>query len=397
MNGPDYAFPLTELVSNGQWKWAIEPRLTAKFRGIADRTFSCDRAITASHSSVGVRYGYLDRDGAEVIPTRFEDAQVFENGRAWVQENSIWGLVNASGGFVTPPMYDWVDTSSEGLRAVRMVERLGYVDETGSIAINPRFGYGGGFHEGLAVASPWSAEEDVTPRGVIDTSGAWVIAPKFSALWEFEHGLAPAQLHEDSPWGFINTSGEWAIPPVFDGAFGFDANGIAAAKKGGLWGAINVDGRFVIDPQFDQPFTFIDGIARVNLGSWPDSRMGFIDTSGKYVIPPRFDTVYDFDHGYALVKAAKDDESWQRFSIDRTGQPVSQFHNCDRFSEGLAFARAHNGSVGVIDTFGNWVVDPTLPHLYPMGPFGCGVAVLTSWGADGPHLHHEWVGYITLT
>ena len=402
MYPPNYQFPLNELVSNGQWKWAIEPRLTAKlgYRTADTRQFASERALTAMHSENGYLFGYIDLSGTEVIRPQFQSAQPFECGRAWVEQNSRWGLIDAAGFFLTPPMYDWIDHSigagSNGLRAVRIADRLGYVDHNGMLVINPRFGAGSDFHEGFATASPWSSEDDVTPSGLIDELGNWVVQPRFAAIRRFSHGLAAAQREEDSKWGFIDSSGDWAISPTFDGAIEFDANGLAQAQKDGLWGVINTEGRFIIEPQFDWIYSFIDGIARVRIGDVTNSRMGFIDTSGKFVIPPRFAKVWDFDQGYALATADDDDDSDDRFSIDRTGEPVANFRSCDTFSEGLSFARAHNGSVGVIDRSGDWIVEPVFPYLYPMGPFGCGVASLTSWGPDGPHLHHEWVGYIAV-
>ncbi|MEI7655923.1 MAG: WG repeat-containing protein [Actinomycetes bacterium] len=402
MNEPEYDFPLSELVSNGQWRWAIEPRFTAKLRFHTgrERRFFVDRALTASHSEDGYLFGYLDLTGAEVIPPQFHDAKTFEGGRAWVEQNARWGLIDASGSFLTRPMYDWIDGSigagTGGLRAVRLADRLGYVDETGALVITPRFGAGGYFNEGFSSASPWSSEEEVTPYGVIDSSGNWVVQPRFSDIWRFSRGLAPARLGEDSKWGFIDSSGSWIISPAFDWAAEFDAHGLARVQKDGLWGVIDTEGRFIIQPQFDAIDDFVDGIAGVSIGDGMNARMGFIDISGKFVIPPRFATVYGIDHGYAQVSEDDADDVWNSFSIDRTGERVANFRSCEKFSDGLAFARSHDGFVGVIDTTGNWIVDPVLPYLSQLGPFGCGAAVLESWGPDGPHWHHEWVGYISL-
>ena len=68
---------------------------------------------------------------------------------------------------------------------VQLVQKWGYMDERGRLAIPVQFNDAGYFSEGLA---PVSLDGKF---GFIDTAGHFAIAPKFDWAGEFESGLAP--------------------------------------------------------------------------------------------------------------------------------------------------------------------------------------------------------------
>ena len=113
------------------------------------------------------QFGFVDKNGNEVIQPRFERASDFRQGRA----------------FVMPP----------GSR------RLGIIDKRGNIVHEPEFDQASEFHEGLAavcVNGRW---------GYVDTGGGWIIAPEFSSADEFRHDLARVAWKDG--FGYINRAG----------------------------------------------------------------------------------------------------------------------------------------------------------------------------------------------
>ena len=66
-----------------------------------------------------------------------------------------------------------------------------------------------------------------------------------TAWGDFANGLAPGK--KDGLWGFFDTSGGWMIEPRFDGVRDFQ-NGFAAAKRNGKWGMIDKSGNWIIQP-----------------------------------------------------------------------------------------------------------------------------------------------------
>jgi len=50
--------------------------------------------------------------------------------------------------------------------------------------------------------------------------------------------------------------------------------------------SIDKTGKLVIQPQFDGAAPFSDGLAKVGMGKYPDTKIGYIDKTGKYVWEP---------------------------------------------------------------------------------------------------------------
>jgi hypothetical protein len=81
---------------------------------------------------------------------------------------------------------------SEGLASVRIVtpdtHRVGYIDPSGRVVIQPQFDYADDFSEGLAAVTIG------TKSGYIDKTGRLVIQPLFTSASAFSDGLAQVRL-----------------------------------------------------------------------------------------------------------------------------------------------------------------------------------------------------------
>ena len=89
-----------------------------------------------------------------------------------------WGCGDSSGGH-------------EGLYPAQIGERLGFIDRSGTIVINPQFDDAEEFSEGLARVAVGDKV------GYIDDSGAYVINPQFNRAGNFSGGLAWAETYEE--------------------------------------------------------------------------------------------------------------------------------------------------------------------------------------------------------
>lgn len=67
-------------------------------------------------------YGYIDRDGQMVIPSKFEEAYDFKNGLANVKKSGKYGFIDKTGTFVVSHEFDDLDDFEEALA-------IGYKDE----------------------------------------------------------------------------------------------------------------------------------------------------------------------------------------------------------------------------------------------------------------------------
>ena len=64
---------------------------------------------------------------------------------------------------VIPPQFDEAVKFSEGLAAVFIECRWGYIDKTGALVIKPQFKFASEFSEGLAAVDPYPSNEGPCP------------------------------------------------------------------------------------------------------------------------------------------------------------------------------------------------------------------------------------------
>jgi hypothetical protein len=189
----------------------VQPEVTALWTPPdedSDLGFFCGRALFQQN----FRWGYLDRQGKVAIPARFKKARRFSEGLAVVRDadengNEFWCYVDTNGTHIEEidvepactakgvlwPLYalgdfhdgmagtcasgarkfgfvgldgktvldgcDQVKDFSEGLAAVRVDGKWGFIDRTGKMTIPAQFGIAEPFSEGLAAVSVKQEEE----------------------------------------------------------------------------------------------------------------------------------------------------------------------------------------------------------------------------------------------
>ena len=86
-------------------------------------------------------YYYLfDSKGNKVVKTKFDDARLFaDDGYAAVCVDGKWGFVDKDGKQVIKPQFNEAHSFSNGLAAVRFSNGWGYVDEKGNKVIETGF------------------------------------------------------------------------------------------------------------------------------------------------------------------------------------------------------------------------------------------------------------------
>ncbi|MCP3873613.1 MAG: hypothetical protein GY699_10725 [Desulfobacteraceae bacterium] len=184
--------------------------------------------ITDSAGNVGL----LDSSGKKIIiqPGQVKSVQGIGDGLIKVQkvEKGLFGYMDMKGGWVIEPTYQKADLFSEGMAFVQP-ERSGpvqMIDKTGKVikkypSSNMLFMFGS-FMEGLAVVVD---QKNGRRLGYVDSTGNWAIKPIFNGKVVndrpekagFRSGLAPACIMQDGPLqcGFIDSSGLWVVDPKY--------------------------------------------------------------------------------------------------------------------------------------------------------------------------------------
>jgi hypothetical protein len=262
-------------------------------------------------------WGYIDGRGIVRIPFQFAQAEPFSEGLAAVRVTNqqdgpftaFWGFIDHSGSLKIPAGYTSVGPFSDGLAWVQRNNKVGYVDKTGFMAIDARFGPGSqSFSEGLAAV----VNED-SKWGFIDRSGNWVIPPRYRIAASFHDGLAVADA------AYIDHSGKMVAGP-FTQAWEF-SEGLGRVISNGRNAFIDVHDKIqsTLGAEVDWAEPFLEGMAviRVKSGSAGAHKYGYIDRSGSVVIPPIYDSARPFQDGLAFVAACG-----QTGYISKDGTPV---------------------------------------------------------------------------
>jgi WG repeat protein len=262
--------------------------------GTLHRPFSDGLALVRQ----GRLFGYVDRTGRVAIPLRYVGADDFSEGYALACSESGCGYVDREGQGVIPDGYMGSAPIKGGIACVTIAMGMSrrrvalHVVRGGRIA---------GDFEGCGPASEGLVAVRVGEKwGYLDTAGRGVIPPRFEAAGEFSDGLAPAQ-EDAGRCGYVDRSGAFAIPPRFEACHRFSdglARVLLAGAEGEASGVAFIDrsGRPVIvgadlRPPFDAAEDFVNGLAAVGQGGEPylagaGVSLGYVDRTGAYVWPP---------------------------------------------------------------------------------------------------------------
>ena len=247
---------------------------------------SFDRAYPFSNGVAGVRvenrWGYIDRSGRFVIEPKFRKACPFSEGRAFVlTEDHDWTYVDLLGSTVrtenTPDLREIEESAfSDGRALVKNHEGIfGFINERGDPVIEPQFSAAKAFSDGLAavkISDRW---------GYIDKGKAFVINPRFIEAGHFKEGLAPVRENSNT-WSYVNRRGETVIAAQFEEARAF-VEGRAAVMLNGRWGYIDPTGAWIREAEFAEVEDFYLGLGRVRLDVGEAQRYGYVDRAGRYV------------------------------------------------------------------------------------------------------------------
>ena len=289
-------------------KFVIPPRFLSGF------PFSSGMALVIIRRFEKDKYhmnqlGYIDRSGKLVIQRQEAlDSKslhvtykelFFSEGLVRVEQNDKVGFIDKAGQQVIPPRYDDADLFSEGLAAVTIAGKRGYIDRSGKVVIPPQFESAGPFSEGLA---PAFTDSEGKQGGYIDKSGQLVIkGEEFDEARNFSEGLAAVR-GKNNKYGFIDKTGKFVIQPQFHHVGDF-SEGLAAVEPvdadwPGNLAYINHNGQIVIKSMSTVPdrpsrvefdlhyYRFCGGVARVSLGKDEDrDAEGYINQEGKFIWP----------------------------------------------------------------------------------------------------------------
>lgn len=295
-------------------------------------------------------FGYIDKEGKEVISFIYEDADNFSEGLACVKKNGKWGYIDKEGKEQIPFVYKYSNPFYNGIALVsKDGENFYYIDKSGNKLSNSDY-----FTGNIRGYSKYGTiiEKD-NKYGFVDKTGKLVVPCIYDRMEPGRNDDLLCVL-KDNYYGYLDSTGKEIVPCKY-GLGQNSVNGIMKVfyewdgKEGFYLDSTGKEMFPIVEDKQDYNGDFYEGLAAVR----KQGLCGYIDKNGKEVIPLIYDSAEFFSEGLACVK--KDGLFGY---IDKNGDVIIPFiyDEAKNFSDGLARVKK-NGEWGYIDKKGNSTFD----------------------------------------
>lgn len=253
------------------------------------------------------------------------------------------------------------------------VEKWGYIDTTGKFVIEPKYELAGDFSEGVAIVALERSYDNPCrcqgySFGFIDTSGELAISFPYKTpilqteFIKFRNGRAAVPAPASSAPGsgnghdvidpLGNIVGESSSPTISSDDAHRNPVYVNQSRK---WGYTDENGNFIIQPRFEFALPFQSRLARV---SEKGVGAGVINEQGQYVIGPWTNSYFgEYSEGLMAVRR---NGKFGFLNSDGEVKIDFKFSGASAFSEGLCAVgvRTQGLKYGFIDTQGEIVIEP---------------------------------------
>ena len=203
----------------------------------------------------GKRWGVLSRKGEELVPCKYDTLECWQElhfGFTYyeVKENGLAGVWDVEEGvMITPCLYDEVTMRSWDAEYMKVCKDGKWGLHHKNVYVNPQFD---------EVTDSYADEATFLVRkgdkvGVIDTTGAWVIEPKYD---DFNYARVDCYpFKRDGKWGVVDDKGKEVLPFKYDDLVsGCDKWELRCMvlRKGSKWGVFDAERRKLYPFVFDE-------------------------------------------------------------------------------------------------------------------------------------------------
>jgi hypothetical protein len=342
------------------------------------RPFEDDVAIVGRTTGGVTKYGLINKEGRVLIEPQYDWMEGFLEGLCAVYLNGKWGFVNRSGTLVIPLIYDdiydpTVDTdffayanpnpehTKRGFYygfalVLHSNGYLGYINANNTVL-------GGGFiyerasnfsSDGIASVRTYVGTDRLPFSGLLRTDGTYIVTPQ----------------QRNSQNNMFRM-----IRPIYGGLAGanwYTQNNVLSR------GIVNSSGQVIhtlAAGRYDLIQDFSEGLGMVV----KNRLIGFIDRNGTEIIPPVFDTATAFRNELSKVSQSG------RYGLVRSNGRYTLNLGYDEihdFFEGLAVIK-NNDRYGFVDSTGRVIVEPRYDTATKFSDGVLPVQIGNSWGLVG--------------
>lgn len=312
-------------------------------------SFHDGRASVGKRIDDKMKYGFLNKKGALVIPMQYDEVENFSDNRAMVYGKDGWQAINPDGKvifgdsmMITEMKHTdsnaYYDIEPPAVHSNRMLTRrndkYGYTNRNGKTVIACQYDRAFDFSDDIAVVVKKKMIEVIGPHSIkweprfqtiaIDTAGR--------VLYTFSGDISPdlsdyisdgmLAIRKGRKKGFMNSKGEIIVPPVYgnnpyplpysDGVTIIQIRGKKSNNSDGYMMIVDTTGKTISKIPFktkyglmyDSNLEFHEGLLAVKILTVPNTTFGlwgYMDKQGQMVIKPQFNKALDFHDGRAIV------------------------------------------------------------------------------------------------
>jgi WG containing repeat len=259
--------------------------------------------------------GYVDLvTENEIIPKRFERAMPFSEGIAAVRIKGRFGYINVKGNVVIAPKYDLAGPFYQDIAEVMVNGHTGVIDRKGKWLLKPRFArsipftkevvivksgaWQSGYYQGYERLEGLESLMGSDPFGLYHLRTGWIAHPKYIFSVFERHGMGmiwAKEINQDENlFGLLGADGAWRVSPQYSyGQELYEGYAIITKKvdkkhnSTELWGAVNHEGKLVIPIIYDLLSYWNNGYGIAH----KDGKEGLLDSSGNLLGGRFFDKV----------------------------------------------------------------------------------------------------------
>lgn len=273
------------------------------------------------------KYGIVNKDGVEIIPTKYHKIDLFQNDIAPFSINNgkgiYYGLIHISGSIILEPSFRSIESLIQNL------------DE-----------------EVIWSASYHDREEKRVLIKILSKDGQEISDLKFHQIKPFVDGLAFARTSNTSLWGQIDKSGKWFLEPTYKSLS--DIIPKAEIKKKYIY---ELNGKKFYREKDENVFWFTERKKDSFDGQERDF-WGFADLTGNTIYPPQSFEKGLLSDGVTWVslryRKKNNEHIIYQALVDESGKELTQpqYLYTLPFRNGLGAAQIFGGNWGYLDRKG---------------------------------------------
>lgn len=299
-----------------------------------------------------LKHGFINKQGTELIPLKYDWVDKFFEGRAWVVINegksSRFGSVDTAGNEIWMKTYNNAGSFNDSYRLVGNGTGIGALLKNGMEAVPPDFGtiqsLTGGF---------FSAKSRVKEKCSLWKNGKQLSLGEYDEISYPQDGLF--KVRREGLYGYIDSSGTEIVPVKYQVAAD-PAYGVIIVYHGGSSGAYNSRGKMIIPLGDLHLQEFRNGFSSLQ----KDGHYALVNTDGKLLTAFKYDAPIIMNvYGKDTLACIKVDAKYGLITSSGSEYTSLNYDGCPYTQQGLIVASC-NGKFGLM----NKNRDTILPFLY---------------------------------